>query len=136
MIVGIERKPLNMMYTLTKSESLASYLRYWTLILMFTVSLPALIHAQGSTDALVDRANKFFLLAKNYEEALPLYQQAIDDGVTEPLVHYRLGVCYSYANELTAQLKALGYLKYAEAQQATAEIPSELYYYLGKTYHR
>ncbi|MEM8965364.1 MAG: OmpA family protein [Bacteroidota bacterium] len=136
MIVGIERKPLNMMYTLTKSESLASYLRYWTLILMLLISLPTLIHAQGSTDALVDRANKFFLLAKNYEEALPLYQQAVDGGVTEPLVQYRLGVCYSYANELTAQLKALSYLKYAEAQQVTSDIPSELYYYLGKTYHR
>ncbi|MEM6841814.1 MAG: OmpA family protein [Bacteroidota bacterium] len=136
MIVGIERKPLNVIFTLTKSESLASYLRYWTLILTFIIGLPTLIHAQGSSDALVDRADKFFLLAKNYEEALPLYQQAVDNGVTEPLVHYRLGVCYTYANDLSSQLKALSYLKYAESQQATADIPAELNYYLGKTYHR
>ncbi|MEM9671044.1 MAG: OmpA family protein [Bacteroidota bacterium] len=125
-----------MMNTLTRIEGAALYLRYLTWVMMLTAWLPMATHAQGSDDALVDRANKFFLLAKNYEAALPLYQQAVDNGVSNPLVHYRLGVCYTHASDLRDQFKAMPLLRYAEAQQASAEIPSDLYYYLGQTYHR
>ena len=92
--------------------------------------------AQGSDDALIDRANKFFELAKNYEAALPLYQQAVDHGVTDPLVQYRLGVCYTYAPSLNDQYKGIPYLKYALSKKEGSEIPDEVYYYLGQMYHK
>ncbi len=135
MIVGIDRKPLNMLYNLIQLQNWPLALRCGILALVLLVGSPDKSMAQGSDGALVDRANKFFLLAKNYEAALPLYQQAVDNGVAEPLVHYRLGVCYAESADLQNQLKALSYLNYAQ-QQASADIPQELSYYLGKTYHR
>ena len=92
--------------------------------------------AQGADHALVDRANKFFTLAKNYEAALPLYQQAVDNGVSDPVVHYRLGVCYTYAPSLSEQYKAIPYLERALKQKAQAGIPEEVHYYLGQMYHK
>lgn len=92
--------------------------------------------AQGSDDALIDRANKFFELAKNYEAALPLYQQAVTNGVKDPLVHYRLGVCYTYAPALNEQYKGIPYLEYALAQKGSGKIPNEIHYYLGQMYHK
>ena len=136
MIVGIDRRPINLLYTLIRLHNWSLALRCGMLVLTLLTCSPNITVAQGSDDALVDRANKFFLLAKNYEAALPLFQQAVDNGVSEPLVHYRLGVCYAEATDLQSQLKALSYLNYAEKQQATAEIPQKINYYLGKTYHR
>lgn len=92
--------------------------------------------AQGGTDALVDRADKFFTLAKNYEAALPLYQQAVDKGVSDPMVHYRLGVCYTQAPSLSEQYRAIPYLESALKQKAQANIPDRVHYYLGQMYHK
>ncbi len=92
--------------------------------------------AQGKTDALVDRADKFFTLAQNYEAALPLYQQAVDKGASDPMVHYRLGVCYTQAPLLSDQYRALPYLEYALKQKESAGIPNEVHYYLGQIYHK
>jgi outer membrane protein OmpA-like peptidoglycan-associated protein len=94
------------------------------------------VWAQGSDDALVDRAHKFFELAQNYEAALPLYQQAVDNGYSDPLVFYRLGVCYSYAPQLEEQYKGIPYLEKAYAQKSDERIPGEIDYFLGKMYHR
>ena len=107
----------------------------WLFIWSIThLSLPS--WAQGSDDALVDRANKFFELAKNYEAALPLYQQAVDNGVTEALVYFRLGVCYTYAPQLNDQYKGLPYLESAFARKDGSKIPEDIHYYLGQMYHR
>ncbi|MFP4089379.1 MAG: OmpA family protein [Cyclobacteriaceae bacterium] len=92
--------------------------------------------AQGSDDALVDRADKFFELAKNYEAALPLYQQAVDNGVSDPLVHYRLGVCYAYAPQLNDQYKGLPYLENALSRKEGSKVPEEVHYFLGQMYHK
>ncbi len=94
------------------------------------------LSAQGSDDALIDRAHKFFELAKNYEAALPLYQQAVDNGVMEPLVHYRLGVCYAYAPSLNQQYKGISYLEYAFSKKEGSQIPDEIHYFLGQLYHK
>ncbi len=92
--------------------------------------------AQGGTNALVDRADKFFTLAKNYEAALPLYQQAVDKGVSDPMVHYRLGVCYTQAPSLSEQYRAIPYLESALRQKAQTDIPDRVHYYLGQMYHK
>ena len=110
-----------------------------TFLFVITISLTCMssnLLAQGSLDPIIDRANKFFELAQNYEAALPLYQQAVDEGVTDPVVHYRLGVCYAEAYVLNQQLKAIPYLEYARNNASGSEIPAEVYFYLGKTYHK
>ncbi len=92
--------------------------------------------AQGGTGALVDRADKFFTLAKNYEAALPLYQQAVDKGVSDPMVYYRLGVCYTQSPSLSEQYRSIPYLESALKQKAQADIPDRAHYYLGQMYHK
>lgn len=92
--------------------------------------------AQGSDGALIDRANKFFELAKNYEAALPLYQQAVDNGSADPLVHYRLGICYTHAPRLNDQYKGIRYLEFALGSKSGSKIPDEVHYYLGQMYHK
>ncbi len=109
---------------------------YSALFLLIYIGFHSQTQSQGSLDPIIDRANKFFELAQNYEAALPLYQQAVDEGVNDPIVHYRLGVCYAEAPVLNEQLKAVTYLEQARSKQLDAGLPAELYYYLGKTYHR
>ena len=106
------------------------------LLIFFCFITCASAWAQGGTDALVDRADKFFTLAKNYEAALPLYQQAVDTGVSDPMVHYRLGVCYTQTPSLSEQYRAIPYLEYALKQKAQAGIPDQVHYYLGQMYHK
>lgn len=105
-------------------------------ILIFLCITSFHLTAQGSDDALIDRANKFFELAKNYEAALPLYQQAVNNGIKDPLVHYRLGVCYTHAPILNEQYKGIPYLEYALSKKEGNKIPNEIHYYLGQMYHK
>ncbi|WPP48546.1 OmpA family protein [Catalinimonas niigatensis] len=107
------------------------FLFVWS-ITCFSLSL----QAQGSDDALIDRAHKFFELAKNYEAARPLYQQAVDNGVSDPLVYYRLGVCYTYALQLNDQYKGIPYLESAFSRKSGTKIPEDIHFYLGQMYHR
>ncbi len=93
-------------------------------------------YAQSADDALIDRANKFFELAKNYEAALPLYQQVVDRGNKDPFIHYRLGVCYTQAPFLNNQYKGIAYLENALAGKQTGKVPEEVHYYLGEMYHK
>ena len=105
-----------------------SYVYQRAVLLVFLCFITCLkTYAQRTDNASADRANKFFILAKNYEAALPLYQQAIDEGVSDPIVHYRLGVCYTYASSLSEQYKAIPYLERALQQKSQADIPEEVH---------
>lgn len=142
MKIAIERKAGQFYYQnpeLDRGKKSSVFINYRYILWLFFwgithVSVPTL--AQGSDGALVDRANKFFELAKNYEAALPLYQQAVDNGVSEPQVYYRLGVCYTYAPQLNEQYKGLPYLEKAYANKNHEKVPTEIDYFLGKMYHR
>ena len=110
------------------------YPRTILFVLLYFITHSAVL-AQAD-NALVDRAHKFFTLAENYESALPLYQQAVDKGTSDPLVLYRLGVCYTYAASLQDQYKAIPYLEKALQQKEQANIPEKVHYYLGQIYHK
>lgn len=64
-----------------------------------------------SNKALAD-AEKYYSI-RNYEQALPLFIDAIKAGEKNPTVHYKAGVCYQKTNNLSEQLKAIPYLDYA-----------------------
>lgn len=69
---------------------------------------------------------------KSYESALIKYQEAIQAGEKDPMVHYRTGVCYQKSPELSEQIKAIPYFEYALAQ--AKGLPSLIMYDLGWLY--
>ncbi len=116
-----------------KSNFLRTNFIFCLILFVFT-SFFNQVFAQGINSS-ADRANKFFELAKNYEAALPLYQQAVEEGVTDPMVYYRLGVCYTYTPTLIQQINSIAYFEKA-LKGSKENIPTKVFYYLGQMYHK
>lgn len=85
--------------------------------------------AQGSK-SLAD-AERFFSV-RSYDLALAKFLEAIDAGEKDPLVHYKVAVCYQKSPETNNQIKAIPYFEYALAKGK--DMPSSLYYDLGSIY--
>lgn len=85
--------------------------------------------AQGSKS--LAEANRYFDV-RNYDSALPKFLEAIQAGEKDPMVHYKTGVCYQKAGELTQQIKAIPYFEYAVANGKG--LPASLNYDLGAIY--
>jgi outer membrane protein OmpA-like peptidoglycan-associated protein len=76
-------------------------------------------------------AQKLFVV-KSYDKALPLYVEAIQSGVKDPLAHYQAAVCYQKQQNVDDQVKGIPYF---EAAQATGKgLPPTLSYDLGQLY--
>ncbi|MBL7845465.1 MAG: PD40 domain-containing protein [Cyclobacteriaceae bacterium] len=88
-------------------------------------------YAQSSKAA--TEAEKYFSI-KNYEQALPLFLEAIKSGDKDPVTHYKTGVCYQKSTDLSEQSKAIGYFEYA--LKNGAKLPSSIYFELGGLYLR
>lgn len=88
-------------------------------------------YAQG--DKVLSGAERYFGI-KNYAEALPLFLQAIEAGATDPMVHYKTGVCYEKSLETNEQVKAIHYFEYA--LKNTTALPASVDYDLGTLYLR
>jgi outer membrane protein OmpA-like peptidoglycan-associated protein len=94
--------------------------------LLFSVSI---LFAQGSkslTDA------EYYFSVKSYDQALPKFLEAIQGGEKNPLVHYKVGVCYEKMFDLSDQVKAIPYFEYA--LQNGKNLPVTLHYELGSLY--
>ncbi len=78
-------------------------------------------------------AERYFGI-KNYEQALPLFLEAIQSGEKDPMVHYKTGVCYQKSASIQDQSKAIGY--YAFALKNKAQVPATVYFDLGELYLR
>lgn len=76
-------------------------------------------------------AQKFFQV-KSYDKALPLYIEAIQSGVKDPLVQYQAGICYQKQQNIDDQVKGIPYLEAAFANGKG--LPSTLPYDLGQLY--
>jgi len=85
-----------------------------------------------SSKALAE-AEKYFGI-RNYEEALPLFTQAIQAGEKDPNVHYKAGVCYQKSTSTDEQSKAIPFFEYAVKNGA--KVPVSTYYDLGILYQR
>lgn len=98
--------------------------------------LPIILHAQKSADTekALYRADKLFEI-KNYKAALPIYLEIEPLLASDPLINYRIGVCYSQEPEINNQLKAIPYLTKAIVNK-NETIPSDVYFYIGKAYHK
>ncbi len=98
-----------------------------TFILLLSVY--SLVIAQGSKT--LGDAERYYGI-KSYEQALPLFVQAINAGEKNPMVHYKAGVCYQKSFQIDEQIKGIPYLEYA--LKNAKEIPTSVYYDLGELY--
>ena len=64
----------------------------------------------------LSEAQKLFAI-KNYDKALPLYLEAIQSGVKDPLANYQTGVCYQKMQNIDDQVKGIPYLEKAFAEE-------------------
>ncbi len=78
-------------------------------------------------------AERYFSI-KNYEQALPLFLEAVQSGEKDPMVHYKTGVCYQKSTNIQDQSKAIGY--YVFALKNKAQVPYSVHYDLGELYLR
>src|SRR6478736_59910 len=79
----------------------------------------------------LSEAQKLFAI-KNYDKALPLYLEAIQSGVKDPLANYQTGVCYQKMQNIDDQVKGIQFLEKASA--GGKGLPPTLLYDLGQLY--
>jgi outer membrane protein OmpA-like peptidoglycan-associated protein len=82
----------------------------------------------------LSEAERFFGI-RSYDQALPLFAEAVQAGEKDPIIHYKLGVCYQKTNDTNEQIKAIPYFEYA-LEKGAPGIPNTLLYDLGYLYLR
>ena len=88
-----------------------------------------------NTSKLIYSADKYFKI-RNYNEALPLYLEAIEQGVkNDPLVFYNAGVCYIESNSIDEQVKSITYFEKA-INLGVDQLPPTAYNRLASAYHK
>jgi len=70
----------------------------------------------------------------NFEQAIGTYQALVKKSPQDPLLNYKLGVCYLKSKDAQEQLKALAVLEIAK-NKINDQVPKRVYHYLGKAYH-
>lgn len=98
---------------------------------LFFFFLFASVYAFCQGGKALSDAEKYYGI-KSYEQALPLFLEAIEAGVKDPIVHYKTGICYQHTAEVDQQIKAIPYFEYA--LQNSNVIPVSAYYDLGEIY--
>jgi outer membrane protein OmpA-like peptidoglycan-associated protein len=79
----------------------------------------------------LSEAERFFGI-KAYDQALPLFLEAVQAGEKDPLIRYKLGVCYLKTGDTNEEIKAIPYLEYA--LQNSTSVPTAAYFDLGEVY--
>ncbi|RAV99185.1 OmpA family protein [Pseudochryseolinea flava] len=97
--------------------------------LFFLTFLTLSLYAQGGKA--VAEGDRLFGV-KSYDAALAKYLEAIQAGEKDPMIHYKVAVCYQKSPELSEQIKAIPY--YEHALQHAQGLPNTLYYDLGDIY--
>lgn len=97
-------------------------------LLFFSASLSA-----QDVDKLLFSADKYFEI-RNYEQAKPLYLQAIESGEGDPKTYYRLAECFKASYEISEQVKSIPYFEKA-LEGGKDNLPDQIYFDLGNMYH-
>src|ERR1051325_4754540 len=101
-----------------------------TCLLCFFLMIIASL-AFGQDAKKLSEAQRLFVI-KNYDKALPVYLEAIQSGVKDPLAYYQTGVCYQKMQNIDDQVKAIPYLEKAFTEGKG--LPPTLPYDLGQLY--
>lgn len=98
-------------------------------LLIWLLCIQALVFGQAKKA--LSEAERFYGI-KGYEQALPLFIQAIQAGENDPMVYYKTGVCYQKSGDTNEQIKAIPYWESALAKGT--DHPTTLLYDLGGLY--
>ncbi len=110
-----------------------------TMSLKMNVYLSLLLLAIGATCATgvaqdtkkLAEAQKLYAI-KSYDKALPLFLDAIQSGVKDPLAYYQTGACYQRMQSIDDQIKAIPFFE--QAVKEGKGLPTALPYDLGQLY--
>jgi outer membrane protein OmpA-like peptidoglycan-associated protein/Tol biopolymer transport system component len=94
--------------------------------LLFVVPLIAQVSKKSLAEA-----ERYFGI-KAYEQALPLFEEAIKAGEKNPMVHYKAATCLQKSADTNDHLKAIPYLEYA--LESAKDLPAAGYFDLGQLY--
>ncbi len=75
-----------------------------------------------------------FFGIRAYDSALPKFLEAVEAGDKDPMLHYKIGVCYHKSPNSNDQLKAIPYYEYAVSKGEG--LPNSVHYDLGMLYAR
>jgi outer membrane protein OmpA-like peptidoglycan-associated protein len=101
-------------------------MKAFRLSLLF-LCVQAAVFGQGGKKALSEAERYFGIRA--YDQALPLFIEAIQAGEKDAMVQYKAGVCYQKSRDTNEQIKAIPYLE--NALQNGAKVPNSVYMELG-----
>jgi outer membrane protein OmpA-like peptidoglycan-associated protein len=95
---------------------------------LFLLLIASNLLAQGNKKALSE-AERFYGI-KSYDQALPLFLEAIQAGEKDPMVHYKTGVSYQKSFDSNERLKAIPYLEYAI--EKGSGLPNTVHFDIGE----
>jgi outer membrane protein OmpA-like peptidoglycan-associated protein len=98
---------------------------YFLLIIL----LAAMSSLNAQSKKALAEAERYYGI-RAYDQALPLFLEAIQAGEKDPMVHYKTGVCYQKTNQTDEQVKAIPYWEYA--LQNDTKLPNTAFYDLGE----
>lgn len=102
-----------------------------TVTLVVLLSAFAFVSKAQANRKTLSEAERFFGI-KAYDQALPLFVEAINAGEKDPMVHYKAGVCHAKSAQTESQVKAIPYLEFAI--QNGASLPNTVHFDLGELY--
>lgn len=90
-------------------------------IVLILIVLCGSLFTQAQGNKSLADAQRYFGI-KNYEQALPLYLEAIKSGVRDPSAFYQAGICYQKSQDLNEQVKAIPLFEEALKDGKTAPV--------------
>ena len=105
-------------------------MRFFVILLFAFVQISASIVFAQDTKKLAEAQRLYGI--KNYEKALPLFLDAIQSGVKDPLAHYQTGICYQKTQNIDDQVKGIPFMEKAFAEGKG--LPPSLPFDLGQLY--
>jgi outer membrane protein OmpA-like peptidoglycan-associated protein/HEPN domain-containing protein len=98
---------------------------------LFALCLLIGFQATAQSNKVLSEAQRLFAL-KNYTEALPKYQQAVESGIKDALTLYQLGFCYKSSQSIDDQIKGISFFEQALALRN--DFPANVHYDLAQLY--
>ncbi len=100
-------------------------------IVLILITLCVSLSSLAQSNKSLTDAQRYFGI-KNYEQALPLYLEAIKGGIKDPTAFYQAGICYQKSQDLNEQVKAIPLFE--EALKDGKAAPVSLNYELAELY--
>ncbi len=99
---------------------------------LFFVSLLLLTAGAVSAQDL-NTADRYFKL-RSYDKALPIYKELVDNGLDDPIAHYRLALCYSEEEAAEDKIRAIPHFEKALTSGTLAQFHDQINFTLGELY--